>query len=320
MKILFTGASSFTGHWFVKDLADAGHDVVAVFRRQPGGYDGIRRQRVEAVSGLCRPVFGCTFGDNTFLERIAAEDRWDLLCHHAANVTNYKSPEFDPVAALANNTHNLPAVLHGLRQRHCGAVLLTGSVFEPGEGAGSDDLPAVSPYGLSKGLTAEVFRHYALSDDMTLGKFVIPNPFGPLEEMRFTTYLARSWYEGCAPEVRTPQYVRDNIHVTLLAKAYVRFAEGLADAHGFVKANPSCYAETMGDFTARFAAEMRPRLSLPCEFALVEQTDFSEPIIRVNTDALDPRALDWNEGRAWDNLAAYYRSAFSEKTPADAPR
>ena len=35
MKILFTGASSFTGYWFAKQLASAGHEVFALFRRQP---------------------------------------------------------------------------------------------------------------------------------------------------------------------------------------------------------------------------------------------------------------------------------------------
>jgi UDP-glucose 4-epimerase len=47
MKILFTGGSSFTGYWFVKELALAGHDVVALFRRQLQGYPD-DRNRLEA--------------------------------------------------------------------------------------------------------------------------------------------------------------------------------------------------------------------------------------------------------------------------------
>ena len=31
---------------------------------------------------------------------LIAEEGWDLLCHHGADVTNYKSPDFDTVAAL----------------------------------------------------------------------------------------------------------------------------------------------------------------------------------------------------------------------------
>jgi len=36
MKILFTGGSSFTGYWFIKELVAAGHEVVAAFRRADG--------------------------------------------------------------------------------------------------------------------------------------------------------------------------------------------------------------------------------------------------------------------------------------------
>ena len=62
----------------------------------------------------------------------------------------------------------------------CNKILLTGSVFENDEGAGSRDLRAFSPYGLSKGFTWQLFRYHAQIRSMTLGKFVIPNPFGPL--------------------------------------------------------------------------------------------------------------------------------------------
>ena len=46
---------------------------------------------------------------------------------------------------------------------------------------------------------------------MRLAKFVIANPFGPLEEPRFTAYLAREWLGGRSAVVRTPEYLRDNI-------------------------------------------------------------------------------------------------------------
>ena len=57
-----------------------------------------------------------------------------------------------------------------------------------------------------------------------LGKFVIPNPFGPYEEPRFTAYLIKNWLAGATPNCSSPAYVRDNIHVSLLAKVYARFA------------------------------------------------------------------------------------------------
>ena len=138
----------------------------------------------------CTPVYGCAFGDECFLDLLRAA-RWDVLCHHAAEVTDYKSPDFDVVAALTANARNLTAVLDALLAGGCRRVVLTGSVFAQNEGAGSQGLPAFSPYGLSKGLTAELFGYHLAVRGMRLGKFVIPNPFGPFEEPRFTAYLVR---------------------------------------------------------------------------------------------------------------------------------
>ncbi len=308
MRTLFTGASSFTGYWLVRELASRGHEVVATFRRNPGDYpDELRRTRVARLVEHCRPVYGCSFGDQQFMQLLSDGGPWDLLCHHAADVTNYKSPEFDVHAAVLNNTRNLPSVLDSLRSDGCNRVVLTGSVFEQNEGAGSQDLPAFSPYGLSKGLTAELFRYHTAIRGMRLGKFVIPNPFGPFEEPRFTVYLVRNWLAGKTPAVNTPAYVRDNIHASLLAKAYVRFAESLDPEPGFTKTNPSGYVETQGAFAQRFASEMAPRLGIPCPLELRRQIEFTEPRIRLNTDLLNASDLGWDETAAWDELAEYYR-------------
>ncbi len=307
MKILFTGASSFTGFWFVRELVAAGHVVTAIFRRRTEDYaDEVRRQRVTITSWLCRPVHDCSFGDAAF-RTLVSTGQWDLLCHHAADVTNYKSPGFDVLGAVQSNTQSLPAVLDSLKSAGCSRILLTGSVFEGGEGAGSQGLPDFSPYGLSKALTARVFSYYCDRAGLRLGKFVIPNPFGPYEEPRYTSYLMKSWLAGGTPSCSSPAYVRDNIHVSLLAKAYSRFAQSLEATTGFSRINPSGYVESQGAFTLRLAQEMRPRLNLPCLVELKQQTDFPEPRIRINTDIADASALGWSESAAWDEFAIYYQ-------------
>jgi len=314
MKILFTGASSFTGYWFVKELAEAGHEVIMTFQRNSDEYEGIRQSRVQMLQDLGHGVFGCKFGDTRFMQLIDQELSWDILCHHAADVTNYKSPEFDVVAAVQNNSFNLREVLTRLVARGCGRVLLTGSVFEGGEGAGSEGLPDFSPYGLSKALTARIVIYQTQVHGIHLGKFVIPNPFGPYEEPRFINYLMRSWHEGKTPSVNTPAYIRDNIHVSLLAKAYKDFAVNLPSDPGFQKLNPSGYVESQGNFAQRVARNMRERLSLPCELDLKQQVEFTEPRIRINTDPVEGQSLNWNEIQAWDELAEYYQRLYSAKS------
>ncbi len=310
MKILFTGASSFTGYWFVKALSDAGHDVVATFRRPLNIYQGIRRERIEGLLSECKPAFETSFGQENFFKLIREEGPFDLLCHHAADVTNYKDPDFDVVGAVSNNTFNLKNALLALQGTGCNKILLTGSVFEQGEGAGSDNLRAVSPYGLSKGLTSDIFEFYTTILGMKLGKFVIPNPFGPYEEARFTSFLAQTWLQHKKAPVSMPAYVRDNIHSSLLALAYAQFAESLDDSPGLSKLNPSGYPESQGAFVLRFAKEIGSRLKISCEVDLQKQKEFPEPKVRINTDLLDAEALGWNESKAWDDLAKYYQRVY----------
>jgi nucleoside-diphosphate-sugar epimerase len=305
--VLFTGASSFTGLWFARELAAGGHEVVAALRRPSDGYEGLRRLRVEALAKRVRIAHGDAFGGEAFLALVEREGPFDLLCQHAAEATDYRSPEFDVTGAVARNTHRLHRVLATLAERGARAVLLTGSVVEGGEGAGSDGLPHVSPYGLSKSLTAAVVAYEAARAGIGFAKFVIPNPFGPWEEPRFTHHLVRSWLEGRTPAVTAPAYVRDNIHVSLLARAYVEFAARVARAAGTHRLAPSGYVESQGRFAERVAAEMGPRLGVACPLELREQAEFPEPRVRINTDPVDGRRLGWDEARAWDEMAAWYR-------------
>jgi hypothetical protein len=130
------------------------------------------------------------------------------------------------------------------------------------EGAGDVPLVAFSAYGLSKGLTAAVVGHRCREAGLRYAKFVIPNPFGPL---------------GGAALLRLP--------------------DG-AGRKGSAKLNPSGYVESRGAFAERFAAAMRPSLGLGCGLEVATQTDFSEAVMRVNTDCAARYVGEWDEGRA----------------------
>src|SRR6266436_4311400 len=306
MRILFTGASSFTGYWFVRELVAGGHEVVAAMRGD-GAYEGLRGERVRMVRELCETRFGCAFGNDGFLA--LTKTSFDVLCHHGAQVGDYRSPDFDPYRAAAANLHRLPDVLQALKDRGCGRLVLTGSVFEANEGAGSAPLRAFSPYGLSKGLTAAAAEFYADREGFAFEKFVIPNPFGPYEEPRFTTYLMKTWLAGETARVQTPRYVRDNIHVSLLAKAYAGFV-GATPAPGRVRRlNPSGYPESQGAFAERLRREVAAPLGRPCRLELGTQTEFPEPAVRINTNPVDAEALGWTETQAWNEFVAYHASS-----------
>ena len=306
-----TGASSFTGMWIAEALSKNGHDVAAFLKRGQHSYSGIRQSRVERLRKYVSILYDAPFGSPAFLAALEeAAGPIDLFCHHAADVTDYRSPEFDYVKALEANTWNLPRVLKALEAKGCKHIILTGSVFERGEGESAEELKAMSPYGLSKGLTYEAFCYFCEKQSFLLGKFVIPNPFGPYEEDRFTSYLMREWLQGKTPVVKTPEYVRDNIPAPLLASAYSQYAESFLASSKPTNFSPSFYRESQGDFALRYAAETRKRINLPCQTSLTTQTDFFEPLVRVNRHPLDKAKLNFNEQAFFDENTLWYQRLY----------
>ena len=120
MRILFTGASSFTGYWFVRELVAAGHEVVAACRGD-GQYEGLRAERIRMVRELCKTRYGCTLGSDDFLA-LTKTAAFDVLCHHGAQVGDYRSPDFDSYQAAAANLYRLPESCERSRTGGAGSV------------------------------------------------------------------------------------------------------------------------------------------------------------------------------------------------------
>jgi len=283
----------------------------------PSDYIGIRRERVDHLLDKGEPWWQCRFGSREFLQRLKNETSFNVFCHHASYVEDHKSPDFPVLHALENNTLNLPDVLQALRNKGCDRIVLTGTIYENDEGADNCSNEAFSAYGLSKGLTYQCFRYYCLQAGMRLGKFVIPNPFGPYEkENSFTSYLARSWQAGEVPIVNTPEYVRDNIHVSLLTSVYVRFVEALPHTgDALIHCAPSGYVEKQSDFTERFAKALRPRLGVPCRYVAEKQSEFPQSRVRYNKGSDIQQGCDWDEEASWDGLSDFYQEQFTSANP-----
>lgn len=310
MKVLLTGASSFTGYWFARTLAAEGHTVVGTFRAaDSSSYEGVRGDRVIGLTDRIECAFGQNFGTTAFLNLIAAS-KSDILALHGAEMTNYRSWDFDPVEATRLNTLNLRSILETFIEAGGTRVIATGSVFEPFEGIGDADQKSFNPYGLSKHLSYEIVRMECEKLGLALGKFVIPNPFGPFEEPRFVAYLIREWTAGNTPTVGTPVYIRDNIPVSLLAKCYADFVGRGAPALGSrnERCCPSGYVEAQGAFARRIAQEINKRLGTSYEVEFANQTDFPEPLIKVNDELAMALHPEWDESGFWDAHVDFYAS------------
>lgn len=314
IRILFTGASSFTGFWFARTLAQSGHSVVCLFTQEgAAAYSGLRRRRVElllATPGIT-PIWGKRLSDPTLPDHFRDGSPWDVFCHHAAEVTDYKSPDFNPLAAAETAVAGLPAMLSEFRKAGGKALVFSGTYFESGQGTEGEAAPAFSPYAVSKTLSGELARFYAEQRGLGFTKFVMPNPFGPYEERGFTRYLAAEWLAGRTPAVKTPDYLRDNMPVPLMARDYVRAVQESAESPRYRSIRPSGYTGRQGDFALEFAARLSPHLG-DCPLKLETQKDFAEPCVRLNAPA--SHAPEWSPLEAdifWTELADFYRSEFS---------
>lgn len=304
-SVLLTGASSFTGLWIAEALAADGHRVVAPLRRAQSEYAGLRRDRVGRLSVVAEVVFDHPFGSRAFLDLVRNGGPWDVLAHHAADIANYRDPNYDVGAGVARNLAGVGEVCRAMVVSGARAVIATGTTFEAGEGGAGPDELAVNAYGLSKGLTYQGIRHLARWEGLAVGKFVIAAPFGPWEEGRFVWSLVQRWLQGLPAIVRTPDYVRDNLPVGLMADAYARFLrELLAGPLEDRVCRPAGFVGPQVAFARRVAEQMASRLGRACEVEAVVQTAFPEPMTRVNCEPQLGRP--WDEAGFWDRYADYY--------------
>ena len=310
MKILLTGASSFTGYWFAKALHESGNQVVAALHNKIDYYStGVRAERVKRLKHFVEIIDDCKFGEKKFFDLISSQE-FDLLCHHAAYVNDYHNPEFNVIFAVNENTNNLSNIIAQMIKKGLKGIILTGSIFEPNEGIGTIPMRAFSAYGLSKGITASIFEFQCHNAKIPFGKFVIPNPFGPFEEERFCCYLIKTWKAGNTPIIKTPLYVRDNIHVEYLSIAYAKFINQVINKNSYLKINPSGYIGSQGDFAVKFSIEMQSRLNIDCKVELGIQNIFNEPHVRINTENIADYIEIYNDSIMWDNLASYYKEFY----------
>lgn len=300
-RILLTGATSFTGVWIAQALAQAGHEVVAPLKRLETDYDGLRRDRVDLLKTVAEVVFDTSFGSPAFLHLLKTAGPLDILAHHAADIPGYRNADYDVAAGVTRNLTGAGVVFDAAAAAGVRGVIATGTGFEDAaEGL------AVSPYGLSKRLTNDGFRHLARWRGLAFGRFMINGPFGPLEEGRLVWSLFQAWFAGRAGVVRTPAYVRDNIPVVLLGRAYAGLVdEMLATPMLDRVCRPAGYVGAQGEFAQRVAREASARLGRACPVDCLEQTAFPEPRVVAN----DEPTLDtpWDEAGFWDAYVDYYR-------------
>jgi UDP-glucose 4-epimerase len=314
MKLLFTGSSSFTGFYFINELAKIDSlEIHAIISKKKSEYEGLKKIRLGLLNSKIIVHENIQFGDRSFVELLTSNnEKFDILCCHGAFVENYNSAEFDLIKAISSNTKNIALVMKKFKENNGSIIINTGSVFEPNEGICEKEPRAFNLYGLSKKFTYELFKYYCQINGISCGKFVIANPFGKFEEPRFTNYLFNCWQRNETPLVQTPKYIRDNIPVDLLAKSYADFLVKIIkkSKNGIIsqeyQINPSGYVESQQVFTNKILNNINKIFQLDYKVDFFEQTKFDQPICRYNKTSLFDLYPKWDENKFWHDYITSY--------------
>ena len=154
MKILVTGGAGFIGSHLCDAFLAAGHDVAAV--------DDLSSGRREQLAAAVR--FHHVDIRSADAARVVADERPDVVCHHAAQMNVRHSVE-DPAHDADINVLGMLRVLEAARKAGTRTVLFAssgGTVYgEVAELPTGEDHPTVPvcPYGVSK-LTGEHYLEY----------------------------------------------------------------------------------------------------------------------------------------------------------------
>lgn len=241
MKVLVTGGAGYIGSHVVKQLGEAGHDIIV--------YDNLSTGYEWAVT--CGELVVGDVGDFDKLDALFAQHKFEAVLHFAANIVVPESVE-NPLKYYSNNTRNTLNLLTVIEKHKTPYMVFssTAAVYGmPDEKVLTEDMPLapINPYGASKMMSEQMIRDLSFSSNLTHVILRYFNVAGADLESRIgqatpeATHLIKVACEcvtgqrdgmkvfGTDYETRDGTCIRDYIHVDDLAKAHVMALEYMSN-------------------------------------------------------------------------------------------
>ena len=240
MKVLVTGGAGYIGSHVVRQLGEAGHDIV-VYDNLSTGYEWAVTFGELVVGDLA---------DTDAIDKLFEKHQFEAVLHFAAHIVVPESVE-NPLKYYRNNTRNTLNLLGAIEKHKTPYMVFssTAAVYGmPDEKVLTEDMPLapINPYGASKMMSEQMIRDLTAASDL---KHVILRYFnvaGANLEGRLgqatpeATHLIKVACEcargvrdgmkvfGTDYETRDGTCIRDYIHIEDLAKAHVMALDYMA--------------------------------------------------------------------------------------------
>lgn len=229
--VLVTGATGLVGGWLVRQLVNAGADVVCLVR------DWVPKSELfrTGLNDHVRIVRG-DLSDQPLMERVLGEYEVRSVMHLGAQ-TIVGIANRNPVSTFESNITGTWKLLEACRRSpQIEQIVLASSDKAYGDVAElpcTEETPLAgrSPYEASKSCSDLIAQSYAFSYQLPIVVTRCGNFFGggDLNWNRIVPGTIRSILRGEAPVIRTDgQFIRDYLYVEDGAAAYMKIVEGIS--------------------------------------------------------------------------------------------
>ncbi len=277
MKILFLGASSFTGFHFINRLSkNKSVKIYCTLTKKFKNYKFERKVRLNLIKKIknVKILESTKFGDRNFIN-VLKKIKFDILCFHSAHAENYNDDKkFDYKKSLNENLNNVEDVFSILNENQ--RVIISNTVFQ---NIKYKRYKAVNNYGKSKSKTYDVFKKFCLKNKIKYKSFYITNPWGIFEEKKLNYYLIKNWLENKVPIIEYPRYIRDNIFIDKLSNEYYKLIFSKSEK---IENFPSGYCCSNKVFINSLRKEFNKYFKKNAKVKFVYDVYHNQPIKRIN--------------------------------------
>jgi len=294
MKIVVTGASSFTGYHLAAGYRRGGAEVIAMVG--PGKErTGIEAARLARLAEHEIPIVVADLTDPAGVIRMGKEIRPDVWVQHAGYTKGYGGWDYDFERGLAVNMKPLAAIYEVVGQIE-GQLILTGTVSEYSDSDAaheeSDNCQPSLPYGLTK--LAGTLRARQLAE-----RYQVPTrvarlflPIGPLDAPGKLLSSALDSLQRRAPIALSPcEQRRDFLHIDDVAALYQRllhdFSGSLFEIYNVCAGESPSLKSVLLTCCELLGAEAEL-----CQFGAIPMRPGEPPVIR-GSNAKAKARLDW---------------------------